>query len=362
MMRLSSRLPDFPWDSLRAARELAAAHPDGIVDLSVGTPVDPVPTLARKALADASDAHGYPTVWGTPELRRAIQDYFERRWHSVSLTERHVLPVIGTKELVAWLPSLLGLGPDHSVVYPSLAYPTYEVGALTAGAKPVALDDPQQAPKDTALIWVNSPSNPTGRIAAIPELRAWVEVARQRGAVLASDECYGELGWEEDPVSVLDPRVNDGDLTGLLAVSSLSKRSNAAGYRMGMVVGDPAIVMELVASRKHLGMMVPTPVQAAMTALLADQEHVEQQRGRYLARRAKLLPALEAAGFSIEHSQGSLYLWATRDEPCRDSLTWLAERGILVAPGDFYGSQRHVRVALTATDERIEAAAARLLG
>ncbi|PIE21539.1 MAG: succinyldiaminopimelate transaminase [Arachnia propionica] len=362
MIRLSSRLPDFPWDSLRAARELAAAHPDGIVDLSVGTPVDPVPTLARKALADASDAHGYPTVWGTPELRRAIQDYFERRWRSVPLTERHVLPVIGTKELVAWLPSLLGLGPDHSVVYPSLAYPTYEVGALTAGAKPVALDTPEQAPKDTALIWVNSPSNPTGRIAAVSELRAWVEVARQRGAVLASDECYGELGWEEEPVSVLDPRVNDGDLIGLLAVSSLSKRSNAAGYRMGMVVGDPDLVMELVGSRKHLGMMVPTPVQAAMTALLADQEHVEQQRGRYLARRAKLLPALQAAGFRIEHSQGSLYLWATRDEPCRDSLTWLAERGILVAPGDFYGSQRHVRVALTATDERIQAAAARLLG
>ncbi len=362
MMRLSSRLPDFPWDSLRAARDIAAAHPDGIVDLSVGTPVDPVPQLAREALAAASDAHGYPTVWGTATLRQAIQDYFEQRWCSVALSERNVIPVVGTKELVAWLPSLLGLGPAHSVVYPSCAYPTYQVGARTASAKAVALDDPAQLPADTALIWLNSPSNPTGRIAPVSELRDWVAAARELSCVIASDECYGEFGWEQEPVSVLDPRVNDGDLTGLLAVSSLSKRSNAAGYRMGMVVGDPELVMELVASRKHLGMMVPTPVQAAMTALLADQEHVAQQRGRYLARRASLMPALQAAGFRIDDSQGSLYLWATRDESCRDSLYWLAERGILVAPGDFYGSQRHVRVALTATDERVAAAVNRLVG
>lgn len=361
-MSLAENLPDFPWDTLLDARERAAAHPDGIVDLSVGTPVDPTPAVARDALAAAANAHGYPTVWGTPAVRRAIIDYLQRRWAAVSMSDENVLPVVGTKELVAWLPTLSGAGSGTAVVYPECAYPTYEVGALVSGARPVALDDPAELSDDVALIWINSPANPTGRILHRDELRAWVHAARERGAVLASDECYGEFAWDADVLSVLDPQVNDGDLTGLLAVHSVSKRSNAAGYRAGFVGGDAALVGQLIAARKHLGMMVPAPVQAALAAMLGDQDHVEEQRLRYIARRGLLRPALEAAGFRIDHSEGSLYLWATRDEPCRDSVDWLAERGILVAPGDFYGAaaDRHVRVALTATDERIVAAADRL--
>lgn len=361
-MGLGARLPDFPWDTLRGAKSVASAHPDGIVDLSIGTPVDPTPALARDALVAAADAHGYPTVWGAPATRRAILGYLERRWSAVALPDEGVLPVIGTKELVAWLPTLLDLHAEAAVVFPECAYPTYEVGALTSGARPVPLDDPERIPDDARLIWINSPANPTGRILGLQEMRAFVAAARRLGAVLASDECYGEFAWEAEPYSVLDPRVNDGDVTRLLAVGSLSKRSNAAGYRAGFVAGDPALVQRLVAARKHLGMIVPAPIQAAMVAMLGDQAHVEQQRERYLARRAALKPALEAAGFRIEHSEGSLYLWATRDEDCRTSVDWLAERGILVAPGDFYGAAaaRHVRVALTASDERIAAAASRL--
>ncbi len=362
-MSLAGRLPDFPWDSLADARALAASHPDGLVDLSVGTPVDPTPEFARQALSDASDAPGYPTTWGTPALRAAIVDHLTTRWRADGLTERGVLPVIGTKELVAWLPTLLGLSEAHTVVFPEIAYPTYEVGARIARATPIACDEPAALtalrPK---LVWINSPANPHGRILSLAETRAWVAAARAVGAVLASDECYGEFGWEAEPVSVLDPRVNDGSLDGLLAVHSLSKRSNAAGYRAGFVAGDPALVGPLLEVRKHAGLILPTPVQAAMVALLGDTAHVREQRDRYLARRARLRPALESAGYRVEHSEGSLYLWCTRGENCRASVDQLASLGILVAPGDFYGpaGERFVRVALTATDERIDAAATRL--
>lgn len=361
-MSLARRLPDFPWDTLAGAKRRALAHPDGIVDLSVGTPVDPTPGLARDALVAAADAPGYPTVWGAPETRRAVVDYMSQRWNSIDLPETGIMPVIGTKEFVGWLPELLDLGAGDAVVYPTCAYPTYAVGAQVAGARLVPLDNPEDLPADAKLIWINSPANPSGQMLSLEELRAWALAARALGAVLASDECYGEFAWDAEAISVLDPRVNDGDVTGLLAVHSISKRSNAAGYRGGFVAGDPAVVADLIGARKHLGMMLPAPIQAAMSALLGDQEHVEEQRNRYIDRRSRLRPALEAAGFRIDHSEGALYLWATRDEPCRDTIDWLADRGILAAPGDFYGeaSNRHVRIALTATDERIAAAAQRL--
>jgi succinyldiaminopimelate transaminase len=361
-MALSSRLPDFPWDSLAEATKLARSHPDGIVDLSVGTPVDPTPDVAQQALAAASDAHGYPTVWGTPALRAAIIAYLNRRWAAAPLADENVLPVIGTKEIVGWLPTLLGLGPCDTVIIPRLAYPTYEVGARVVGADVVCADSPAEVAGAPKLIWINYPANPHGAIASPALLREWIEYARAAGAVLASDECYGEFGWTAQPRSVLDASLNGGDVAGVLAVHSVSKHSNMAGYRAGFVAGDQDVVMELVGLRKHLGMMVPAPVQAALTAVLSGDEHVAVQRQRYLARRNVLRPALESAGFTIEHSDGGLYLWATRNESGRDSVAWLAARGILVAPGDFYGAQGadFVRVALTATDERIAAAASRL--
>ena len=364
MTGLSGRLPDFPWDTIAGARDRARAHPDGICDLAVGTPVDPVPQLALDALAaSASGWAGYPTVWGTPALREAIRGYLEGRWSSVPLGEANVLPVIGTKELVAHLPLQLGVGPGDTVVIPTTAYPTYEVGARIAGAEVLATDDPvEAAAARPRLIWINSPANPHGAILGADALRAWVDAARSVGAVLASDECYGEFGWDAEPVSVLHPDVCGGTPEGLIAAHSLSKRSNVAGYRAGFLAGCSSLLGELLEVRKHSGLMVPGPVQDAMVALLGDHDHVAEQRGRYLARRAVLKPALEAAGFRIDHSEGSLYLWATRGEDCRATVDWLAERGILAAPGDFYGaaSGRHVRIALTASDERIAAAGSRL--
>ena len=361
---LAAGLPEFPWDTIAAARTTAGAHPGGIVDLSVGTPVDATPELAIRALTRAANSPGYPLTSGTAALRTAIASYLTRRWGAVGLAPENTLPVIGTKELVAWLPTLLGLGSDDLVVYPTMAYPTYLVGAKIAGCQAIACDDlTELGDARPALIWINSPSNPTGQILDAEALRFRVTWARERGALVASDECYGEFGWEAEPMSVLHPSINGGRHDGLLAVNSLSKRSNVAGYRAGFVAGDRDLVADLLLIRKHAGMLVPRPVQEAMIDLLADHDHVEQQRERYLRRRAMLSPALEVAGFRIEHSEGSIYLWVTRGEDCHASVDFLARKGILVAPGDFYGAaaSRHIRVALTATDERVATAAARLL-
>ncbi len=363
MARVSSRFPDFPWDTIAEAKQRASAHPGGLVDLSIGTPVDPTPGVARDALVASADAPGYPTVFGPESLRQAAVDWIERRFEVPGLSPSQVLPTVGSKELIANLPVQLGLGADDLVVIPELAYPTYEVGARYAGCEVLAADSTVAiGPRRPALIYVNSPANPHGRILGKDHLRKMVDFARDRGALLVSDECYLEFAWEDTPFSVLHPDICGGSTDGLLAVHSLSKRSNLAGYRDAFVVGDQAVVSELLEVRKHLGFMLPTPVQKAMAAALADDAHVEQQRQVYAARRAELRTALESAGFRVDHSEGALYLWATRGEACRDTIDWLAERGILAAPGDFYGAAgaQHVRVAFTATDERVSAAVARL--
>jgi succinyldiaminopimelate transaminase len=360
---VSASLPVFPWDTLSEATAQARAHPDGIVDLSVGTPVDPPAPLIRDALAGASTASGYPATAGTPALREAAAAALVRRHGVTEVAPEAVLPVIGTKELIAWLPTLLGFGPDDLIVVPELAYPTYEVGSQLARAQVVRADSlTQLGPQSPALVYLNSPSNPTGKVLGVEHLRKVVGWARERGALVASDECYLGLGWDAQPYSVLHPEVCDGDHTGLLAVHSLSKTSSLAGYRAGFVAGDAAVVAELLAVRKHAGMMMPTPVQAAMVAALDDDPHEREQRARYERRRAALVPALRSAGLTVENSEGGLYIWATRGEPCRDTVAWLAEYGILVAPGEFYGPRgaQYVRVALTATDERISAAVQRL--
>jgi succinyldiaminopimelate transaminase len=342
---------------------VARSHPGGIVDLSIGTPVDPVAPLIREALAAASSAPGYPTTAGTPALRASAVAALSRRYGITNLAQDAVLPAIGTKELIAWLPTLLGLGPEDVVVVPELAYPTYEVGAKLTGAQVLLADSLTQiGPQSPALIYLNSPSNPTGAVLGADHLRKVVGWARERGAIVASDECYLGLGWDGAPVSILHPSVCDGDHAGLLAIHSLSKTSSLAGYRAGFVAGDRTLIAELLAVRKHAGMMMPTPVQGAMVAALDDDAHEREQRERYARRRDVLLPAVKSAGFDVDHSEAGLYIWATRDEPCRDTVGWLAARGILVAPGEFYGPRgsRHVRIALTATDERIDAAAERL--
>ena len=366
-MTLAGRLPAFTWDRIAPLREKAGLHPGGSVDLSMGTPVDPVPDLIRDALAEASNAPGYPATWGTPRLRSAAAGWLARA-HGVSVSPEDVLPVVGTKEFIAWLPVMLGLGPGDVMVHPELAYPTYDIGARLAGASAVASDSLLavlgSGPARVRLVWVNSPSNPTGRVLAAGHLRKVVDWARERGAVVASDECYIGLGWEASPVSVLHPDVCGSSRDGVLAVHSLSKRSNLAGYRAGFVTGDPALVADLLAIRKQAGMIMPGPVQAAMAAALDDDAHAFEQRQRYAGRRAVLRAAFAEAGWTIDHSEAGLYLWATHPaHDCWPAAEWLAaEAGILVAPGELYGPAggRHVRVALTATDERIGAAAERL--
>lgn len=359
-----SRLPAFPWDRLAPYGERARAHPGGLVDLSIGTPVDPTPAVVQDALRAAADAPGYPLTIGTPALRAALVDWTGRRL-GAAVSPAEVVPSVGSKELVALLPSLLGLEPGTEVLIPALAYPTYDAGARLAGCVPVPVEDPTAAdPSRVGLVWVNSPSNPTGEVWSAARLRETVEWARSHGVLVASDECYLELGWTSEPVSVLDPGVSGGSTEGLLAVHSLSKRSNLAGYRAGFAVGDPLAVGAVVEARKHLGLLVPAPVQAALVAALADDAHVAEQRARYAARRATLLPAVEAAGFTVSHSEAGLYLWCTRGEDCWSTIDALASIGVLAAPGEFYGQAgaAHVRFALTASDERIAAAAERLPG
>jgi succinyldiaminopimelate transaminase len=352
---LAHKLPDFPWDALAPYGAIARTHPDGAIDLSVGTPVDPTPEFIQEALRQSSDSPSYPVTMGTPELRAAITKW--AKVHLGATGDFGVLPLIGSKEFVAWLPTFL---TSQSILYPEIAYPTYLVGGLLAGAsnQTVAIDASTWPQAD--LAWVNSPSNPTGRVHSDKEFAAAIDWSRRTGGVVVSDECYLEFGREVIPTSILN--YTGGDNTNILAVHSLSKRSNLAGYRSAFVVGDPQLIAQILEVRKHAGMMVPLPIQKAMIAALSDSVHVTEQRARYNARKAALIPALTEAGFTIEHSEAGLYLWATRNEDCWQSVQWLADRGIIATPGIFYGQSgaQHIRIAMTATDSQINEAARRI--
>lgn len=370
-------LPDFPWDSLAPYKARASSHAGGLIDLSIGTPVDPTPQVVQDALRAAADAPGYPQTYGTPDLREAVATWFAARRGVEGLDPDGVLPTIGSKELVAWLPTLLGLGSGDIVAFPRAAYPTYDVGARLAGATPVPVDSltalgPLTRSTTPKLLWLNSPSNPTGKVLGIEHLAKVVDWARRHGVIVASDECYAELDWRprepaahgEPPTtpSILDPRVTGGSHEGLLCVYSLSKQSNLAGYRAAFAAGDPVLIRELLEVRKHAGMMMPWPVQRAMSAALADETHVVEQKARYAARRATLLAGVAAYGLRVDDSEAGLYLWASADEDCWITIGRLADLGVLAAPGAFYGAAgaRHVRIAMTATDAHIAEAAARL--
>lgn len=378
-------LPGFPWDTLRQVRELAAAHPQGIVDLSVGTPVDDTPALAQRALAAAANAPGYPLVEGTAAVKTAVHQWLERRG-LLGVPDRAILPTIGSKEAIAWTPTLLGMGPGDEVYFPDCAYPTYDVSARLCGATPVPVDqeDVSSWPEPgggAVFVWLNSPSNPTGHVLDAGQMRRAVEWARQHGAVLVSDECYAELPWAERYVragipSVLQPEICGNSLDNLILVYSLSKQSNLAGYRDGILVGATPLIDAILEGRKHTGFMTPTPVQAVLAAMLPETGHVAEQRQKYLARREKLLAAVGQAGLEADsRTEAGLYLWLKAGASLAAEIAdlpgenwgrklgfWLAERGILVAPGDFYGANctEFVRMGLTATDERIDQAVTRL--
>lgn len=353
-------LPEFPWDRLAPYADRARTHREGIVDLSVGTPIDPTPAVVQNALATFTDAPGYPTTIGVPALKETCLLWSQQVLGSP--VECGFLPVIGSKEIVASLPTLLGCGAGDTLVIPEIAYPTYQVGGLAAGMQVVASDVPESVPGKVAMVWLNSPSNPTGSVLSADRLTDIIRWARDNNVVIASDECYFELAWDAEPISALDHRVNDGSTDSILAVHSLSKRSNMAGYRFGFLAGDPALTQQILGIRKHLGMLVPSFVQQAAIAAYSDSDHVNIQRERYRNRRTLLQAALVKSGFEIHHSQAGLYLWATEGKDCWESVANLATLGILVTPGEFYGDQgrNFVRIALTATDEDIVAACERL--
>ena len=354
---MRAQLPDFPWDALAPYGDTARSHPKGIIDLSQGTPVDPTPEFIQQVLRDSANSPSYPVTAGTPELRAAIKKWAIDRLGATG--EFDVLPVIGSKELVAWLPTFL---ESSTVLIPEIAYPTYHVGALLGGAQsiPVGIDAQRWPAAD--LAWLNSPSNPTGRVHSVEEIKACIDWSRAHKAVLISDECYLEFDQSAHSYSVLSQ--TGGDNTNILAVHSLSKRSSMAGYRAAFMLGDSALIAKIREIRKHGGMMVPLPVQKAMTVALSDDTHVAEQRARYNARKDALRPALEAAGFTVEFSNSGLYLWCTRNEDAWTSVAWLADRGILATPGTFYGAlgSKHIRIAMTATDAQIADAAVRIKG
>ncbi|MFM1845804.1 MAG: hypothetical protein RIS19_277 [Actinomycetota bacterium] len=359
------RLPEYPWQKLKPFQAIAEQHAKGMVDLSVGSPVDPTPKIIQDAIRDSTNAPGYPSTGGSLEFRTAVAEWFGRR-RGVELTVDQVMPTIGSKEFISFLPLMLGVGKGDVIVQPSVAYTAYVVGAALCGAEIISEDDPAKWPENTKLIWINSPGNPDGRVLDVAEMKAAVSRARELGAVLASDECYAELGWghwaETRIPSVLDPRVCEGSYENLIAIYSLSKQSNLAGYRAAFAAGPEALIKGLVNIRMHSGLIMPAPVQKAVIAALGDEEHVAVEREIYRKRREVLLAAVKAYGFEIAESQAGLYLWATLGEDCWVTVKRMADLGILVVPGEFYeaGGSKYVRFSITATDEKISEGAARL--
>ncbi len=345
---MRSPLPDFPWDALAPYGETARKHPSGIIDLSQGTPVDSTPEFIQNVFRESSNSPRYPVTAGTAELRSAIRNWATQ--HLGATGEFDVLPLIGSKELVAWLPTIL---QSKKVLIPEIAYPTYNVGAIIGNAEAITvpIDGAQWPSAD--LAWVNSPSNPTGQVHSDTELESAISWSRKNNSVLVFDECYFDFDDSVQTNSALS--LANGNNKNLLVVHSLSKRSSMAGYRGAMLIGDPELIATIREFRKHAGMMVPLPVQNAMVTALGDEKHVVEQRDRYNKRRALLAPALTHAGFQIEYSNAGLYIWCTRSEDAWKSVAWLAELGILATPGSFYGAKgaHHIRVALTATDAQI---------
>ncbi|MGI8984552.1 MAG: succinyldiaminopimelate transaminase [Acidimicrobiales bacterium] len=353
--------PPYPYDRLNEAKAAASAFDGGIVDLSIGTPFDPPAAAVVRALASSGAERGYPTSIGSARLREAAVGWMARRF-GVEVPPAGVAACVGTKELVANVVGWLRLRtPDRdTVLCPSVAYPTYEMGATLAGCRAVAIDDlaavePADAGRALCL-WVNSPANPTGALADLGAAAAW---GRAHGVPVLSDECYAEFTWDGPPRTILEH-----GLDGVLAVHSLSKRSNLAGLRVGFYAGDAELVHYLSEVRKHAGFMVPGPVQAAAAVALDDDAHVELQRGRYLERLRYFADVLRAEGAKVDLPGGSFYLWAQAPEGDAWAFTrrLAARGGALVSPGDLYGAggAGHVRVAMVQPMERLAIVAERL--
>jgi succinyldiaminopimelate transaminase len=371
--------PPYPYDRVGELADVASKHVGGVVDLSIGTPCDAPPHSVLEALGSSGLERGYPASVGSPAFRRAAAGWIQRRF-GVGIDPSGVAACIGTKEFVASLGWFMRLRvPDRdTVLHPEVAYPTYEMGAQLAGLRSVGVPERAGGGLDLSsigeadagralILWVNSPANPTGSLTDLAEAAAW---GRERGVLVASDECYAEFTWAGPPQTILT-----SGSEGVLAVHSLSKRSNLAGCRVGFFAGDPDLVAYLSEVRRHAGLMVPGPVQFASEVALGDDEHVEVQRGVYSRRLARLAQILERSGLRAPLPEGAFYLWVpvpswAEEEAAADqgSSGWvlagaLAEAaGMLVSPGDLYGhrSDGYVRVAAVQPDDRIELVASRM--
>jgi succinyldiaminopimelate transaminase len=361
--------PAYPYDRLEEAKTIAAGHDGGLVDLSVGTPCDPPPPAALEALAASGTERGYPTSVGSPEFRQAAGDWMARRFNVAVDSDTQVAACVGTKEFVATLPQWLRLRSPHrdTVLYPAVSYPTYAMGAELAGCRALAIPCDRQwridlgtiAEVDAAralCLWVNTPGNPAGGLDDLDAAAAW---GRAHGVPVFSDECYAEFTWDGPARTILQTGSD-----GVVAVHSLSKRSNLAGLRVGFYAGDTALVHYLAEVRKHVGLMVPGPAQAAAVAALADDGHVEQQRQRYRHRLDFFSSLLRSHGVEASNPGGGFYLWVAA--PAGDSWAFVDHLaragGALVTPGDTFGPRAadHVRIALVQPNDRLELVARRL--
>lgn len=363
----------YDWSRIDPYRRRAEQCPDGLVDLSVGSPVDPVPRSVREALAAAADdglARGYPKTAGDGPLRQAVADWFRRcRGVDLDALGADLVPTVGSKEAVALMASLLHLGPGDRVVQPRVSYPTYAIGTQLAGAQVTTVDDPADTDSWVDLpgvraIWINSPGNPSGRVIDRAGLAKIVRAARSIGATVLSDECYALLDWSGSAQAspcILESQVCGGDASGILCLYSMSKQSNMAGYRAALVAGDAQLVKAMTAYRKQAGLIVPGPVQGAMRAALEDGEAVKAQRDVYARRLHALTEALGAYGYDAVMPQGGLYIWAqARSGDCWADMAELSRLGILASPGEFYGDGRYLRFSSTITDEQLDLALGRL--
>lgn len=359
--------PPYPYDRLDRFKVLGDSFEGGLVDLSIGTPCDPPPPAVIEALASSNAERGYPPSVGTPALLASIRGWIGRRF-DVDVTPAQIGACVGTKEFVGTLPQWLKLRtPDRdTVLYPAIAYPTYEMGAILAGCRAVAVPltaaggldlsaiDPADASR-ALVLWVNSPSNPTGALDDLGAAAAW---GREHGVPVFSDECYVEFTWDGPRRTILQH-----GLDGVVAVHSLSKRSNLAGTRVGFYAGDPDLVHYLREVRKHVGMMVPGPAQAAGVVALDDDAHVEAQRAVYRGRLERLAAVLGAwSGVPVPLPSGGFYLWFAVSDAWAFTERLAREAGALISPGEFYGDAgaHHVRVAVVQPDARIDLIASRL--
>jgi succinyldiaminopimelate transaminase len=359
--------PPYPYDRLDAYQKMAAAHDGGIVDLSIGTPCDPPPQAVIDALAGSGSERGYPASIGTEALRRSIARWMGRRF-SIDVPLSRIAACIGTKEFVATTPQYMKLRRPNrdTVIYPAVAYPTYEMGAILAGLRPLAVPMNAEGHMDftslsqddidrALMLWVNSPSNPTG---GLDDLKYAADWGRKNNVPVFSDECYTEFTWATSSQSILQH-----GLDGVIAVHSLSKRSNLAGLRVGFYAGDAEIVEYLKEVRKHAGFMVPGPAQAAGVAALDDDEHVAVQRDRYRSRLEYMATTLSKwSGIDIGMPDGGFYLWFDAEDAWSFTERLAREGGALVSPGDFYGAggSRNVRVAAVQPDAKLRLVAQRL--